>query len=159
MPTITMRRERLYRALVSTFVAFVLAAQIATIPVTATHGTYLRDRGFPVLEYPMYAPAHYEGERVIASWLIEGVLENGQSISITKEMLQVDIFDFVRIVEGVLADNENSTQALWALIRSHVPEANQIREIRIKNYPLRVTRDGPVPDPSEVVKTLPFPAA
>ena len=105
----------------------------------------------------MYAPAHYEGERVIASWLLEGVYADGLKVDISKEMLKIDIFDFVHTVEGTINGNANTTATLVTLIREHVPNAAQLSEIRIKNYPVRLTRDGPVPMPSEVVKTLPMP--
>jgi len=152
-----MRSEKVYRTIVSAFVAVVLLAQAATVFVTATRGTYLRDRLFPVLEYPMYAPAHYEGERVIASWLLEGVYGDGLKIDIPKEMLKIDIFDFVHTVEGTINGNPNTTATLVTLVREHVPNAAQLTEIRIKNYPVRLTRNGPQPMPSEVVKTLPLP--
>lgn len=152
-----MRSEKLYRTIVSAFVAVVLFAQAATILVTATRGGYLRDRLFPVLEYPMYAPAHYEGERVTASWLLEGVYRDGLTIDITDDMLKIDIFDWVHTVEGTIAGNPNTTATLLTLIRERVPNAAQLTELRIKNYPVRVTRNGPQAIPSEVVKTMAMP--
>ena len=152
-----MRSEKLYRTIVSAFVAVVLFAQAATILVTATRGGYLRDRLFPVLEYPMYAPAHYEGERVTASWLLEGVYRDGLTIEITDDMLKIDIFDWVHTLEGTLDGNPNTTATLVTLIREHVPNAAQLSELRIKNYPVRLTRNGPQKIPSEVVKTLAMP--
>jgi hypothetical protein len=152
-----MRSEKLYRTIVSAFVAVLLFAQAATILVTASRGGYLRDRLFPVLEYPMYAPAHYEGERVTASWLLEGVYRDGLTIDITDDMLKIDIFDWVHTLEGTLAGNPNTTATLVTLIRERVPNAAQLSELRIKNYPVRVTRNGPEKIPSEVVKTLAMP--
>jgi hypothetical protein len=107
----------------------------------------------------MYAPAHYEGERVIASWLLEGVYRDGMTIDISKEMLRIDIFDWVHTIEGTLAGNPNTTATLMTLIRERVPNPSQLTELRIKNYPVRLTRHGPQAIPSEVVKTLPMPQA
>jgi hypothetical protein len=154
-----MRSEKLYRTIVSAFVVVVLFAQAATILVTATRGGYLRDRLFPVLEYPMYAPAHYEGERVVASWLLEGVYSDGQKIDISKDLLKIDIFDFVHTVEGTLNGDPNTTATFVTLIRERVPNAARLSEIRIKNYPVRLTRNGPAPMPSEVVKTMAMPGS
>ncbi|HSY04839.1 MAG TPA: hypothetical protein VK803_02765 [Steroidobacteraceae bacterium] len=143
-----------YRTGVTIFVAAMLLAQAATLPVTATHSTFLRDRAYPILEYPMYAPAHYEGERVTASWLLEGVLADGRTISISTEQLHVDIFEFVNIVQAGLHGNATALGTLRELIRAHVPAAEQIRQLRIKNYPIKVTRDGPQSLPAEVVMTI-----
>jgi hypothetical protein len=112
-----------------------------------------------VLEYPMYAPAHYEGERVVASWLLEGVYSDGQKIDISKDLLKIDIFDFVHTVEGTLNGDPNTTATLVTLIRERVPNAARLSEIRIKNYPVRLTRNGPAPMPSEVVKTMAMPGS
>ena len=137
-------------------VTALLATQAATIPVTATRGTYLRNKLFPILEYPMYAPAHYEGERVTASWLIDGVLANGRVISISNDALHVDIFDFVRIVQAALNGDPKATSTLRDLIQSRVPGAADIRQILIKSYPVQVTRNGPQAMPAEVVMAIPM---
>lgn len=145
-----------YRAGVSLFVATVLGAQAATLFVTVQHGSFLRGKMFPILEYPMYAPAHYEGERVTASWLLEGVLADGKTVVIPREELQVDIFDFVNIVQSTLQHNRAATGVLLGLVREHVPGAELIRELRIKNYPVQLTRTGPRTMPSEIVMTVPL---
>jgi hypothetical protein len=150
------RAETAYRFGVSVFVAAVLGAQAATLWVTAQHAGYLRGKLFPILEYPMYAPAHYEGERVTASWLLEAVLSDGRSLAIPREQLQVDIFDFVRIVQSALQHDRAATATLLGLVRERVPGADRIREVRIKNYPVQLTRDGPKPLASEVVMTIPL---
>ena len=143
-----------YRTGVTIFIATMLLAQAATLPVTATRSTFLRNRAYPILEYPMYASAHYEGERVNASWLIEGALVNGGTISISNEQLHVDIFEFVNIVQAVLHGSTAASGTLRELIRDHVPAADQIRELRIMNLPIKITRGGPQPLPSEVVMTI-----
>jgi hypothetical protein len=145
-----------HRFAVSIFIVAVLAAQAATLIVTATRGTYLRSRAYPILEYPMYAPAHFEGERVSASWLLEGVLGDGKTIDISADQLHVDVFDFVNIVQSALSGSANGRNTLRELVLGHVPGADQLKEIRIKNYPMKVTRDGPQPLPSEVVMIIPL---
>jgi len=150
------RLSGLYRTGVSVFVAAALAAQAATIPVTAMHGSFLRSKLFPILEYPMYAPAHYEGERVTASFLLEGVLQDGKIIPITREQLGVDIFDYVDIVQTAMRPEPAAAQTLLDVIHQHIPGADQFQEVRIKSYPMQVTRDGPKPLPSQVMKTIPL---
>lgn len=150
------RLNSLYRVGVSVFVGAVLAAQAATLPITAMHAGFLRSKLFPIIEYPMYAPAHYEGERVTASWLIEGVLSDGRAINVSKEQLGVDIFDFANIMQPVLQHDPSATQSLVAMVRERVPGAERFDELRIKSYPMQVTRDGPKPLPSEVIVTIPI---
>jgi hypothetical protein len=145
-----------YRIAVSVFVTALLAAQAATLSVTALHGSFLRSKLYPILEYPMYAPAHYNGERVTASWLIEGVLADGKTVSITDDQLHVDIFDFINIVQSALRGDPREIAALRELVRDRIPGADRIQELRIKNFPLQVTRDGAKPLPSDVVMTIPL---
>jgi hypothetical protein len=149
------RQAALYRIGVSVFVAVVLAAQAATFPITAIHGSFLRSKLFPILEYPMYAVAHYEGERVTASWLIEGVFDDGKTINISKEQLGVDIFDLANLMGPVLQRQPAGTRTLLGLVQERVPEADRLQELRIKSYPMQVTRDGPKALPSEVLVTIP----
>ena len=104
----------------------------------------------------MYAPAHYEGERVTASWLLEGVLADGKTVVIPREELQVDIFDFVNIVQSTLQHDRAATDVLLGLVREHVPSAELIRELRIKNYPVQLTRTGPRAITSQIVMTIPL---
>ena len=150
------RAQVCYRAGISVFVTALLGAQASTLWVTAQHGTFLRSKLFPILEYPMYAPAHYEGERVTASWLLEGALADGKSIAIPRELLQVDIFDFVNIVQSTLQHDRTATATLLGLVRQHVAGAERIRELRIKDYPVQLTRNGPRPLASEIVMTIPM---
>jgi len=144
----------LYRAGVATFLILILGAQASTLLVTAQHGTFLRNRLYPIIEYPMYAVAHYDGERVTASWLLEAVQPDGRTFEISYDQLHVDIFDWVDIMQAVLHGSTTNRDALRELVRKHIPGAEQIRELRIKNYPLQVTRDGPRSLPSEVVMTV-----
>jgi hypothetical protein len=70
--------------------------------------------------------------------------------------MHIDIFDFVRIVQIALTGDPKGIKTLQELIRARLPGADDIQQIRIKNYPVQVTRDGPVAMPSEVVMTLPM---
>lgn len=150
------RTQTSYRIGVSIFVTAVLGAQAATLLVTAQHASFLRSKMFPILEYPMYAPAHYEGERVTASWLLEGELADGKTVAIPREQLQVDIFDYVNIVQSTLQHDRAATDVLTGLVRDHVPGAGLLHELRIKNYPVQLTRDGPRRISSEIVMTIPL---
>ena len=150
------RAQACYRTAVTLFLVAVLGAQAASLLVTAQRGTFMRSRVFPILEYPMYAPAHYEGERVTASWLLEGVLADGTTIAIPREQLQVDIFDFVNIVQSTLQHEKGATSMLVGLVHQHVPGAAYLRTLRIKNYPVQLTRAGPRPMNSEVVMEIPL---
>lgn len=143
--------ERGYRVAVSIFVFAILAAQAATLPVTASGRTIIRSKLFPILEYPMYAIAHYEGDRVTGTWILEGVYPDGRTLNITQENLRLSTWDFIRVVQHAVRKLPGSQDRLVGLIRSRLPDGRIIREVRIKNYPIKVTRHGPQPMPSEVV--------
>jgi hypothetical protein len=144
----------LYRAGVAAFLLLILGAQAATLLVTARHGTFLRNRLYPIIEYPMYAVAHYENERVDASWLLEAVDQDGRTFEISYDQLHVDIFDWVNIMQAVLHGSGTNLDALRELVRKHIPGAGQFVELRIKSYPLQVTRGGPRSLPSQLLMTV-----
>jgi hypothetical protein len=84
------------------------------------------------------------------------VLNDGRTINISKEQLGVDIFDFGNIVEPVLQHEASATRILLEAVQDRVPGAERIQELRIKSYPMQVTRDGPKALPSEVIVTIPM---
>jgi hypothetical protein len=148
--------SRIARACASFFIVGVLLTQAATLFVTAMHATFLRSKLFPFLEYPMYAPAHYEGERVTASWLLEGQLPQGDGVPVTKEQLGIDIFDFNRLVQATLEGDKQQAQVLRRMVRERVPQGELFTVLVIKSYPVRVTRDGPQPLPPETALIVPM---
>lgn len=148
--------SRIARACGSFFIIGVLLTQAATLCVTAMHATFLRSKLFPFLEYPMYAPAHYEGERVTASWLLEGQLPEGNGVPVTKEELRIDIFDFDRLVQATLEGDKEQAQVLRRLVRERVPQGERFTVLVIRSYPVRVTRDGPQPLPPETALIVPM---
>jgi hypothetical protein len=157
--------ERNYRALVSAFIVLTLGAQIATFGVTLVRPGWLRDKLYPIIEYPMYAQAHYDGERITGRWLLRGMLANGDQIDITEQSLRVSIWDFILLTDPIAVGAPNAPQTVTAIqrlitiIRAREPRASEIKALRIESYPMKVTRHGPEKMPSETVMTIPMPAA
>ena len=136
-----------------------LAAQASTLLVTAASSSVLRSKLYPFIEYPMYGIAHYEGERVTATWLLEGVYNDGRAVSITREMLGLSIWDYNRVIQSAMADHRGAVDAFREIIRERVPAANDIQAVRINSYAIKVTHDGPAHEPSEFAMTVPMNSA
>src|SRR5579863_1876177 len=158
------RQERHYRAWVSLLVLCLLGMQAATYAVTLVRPGWLRARLYPIIEYPMYAQAHYENERVTGRWLVRGLLANGSEIDITAQSLRISPWDFVLLTDPIGVGPQDAPAAigardrLIAIVREREPRAAEITALRIDNYPMRVTRNGPETVPSEAVVTVPMPA-
>jgi hypothetical protein len=158
----TSRHERLYRGLASTFIIVILGAQAATLGVTLVKPGWLYNRLYPIIDYPMYALAHYDGERVTGRWLLRGVLENGGEIDITEQSLHLSVWDFVGLTEPIVSGAPNAPethraiQELVAVVRAREPRAAEFKTLRIDSYPMRVTRHGPETIPSETVLSIPM---
>jgi len=149
-------RDRLYRTGVSIFVIGMLAAQASTLLVTATAKSVLRSKLYPFIEYPMYGIAHYEGERVTATWHLEGVYNDGHTIDISQEMLNLSIWDYNRIIQATMASQKGAADAFREVMRERVPGSAELQQVRIKSYAIKVTRHGPEEIPSEVPMTVPM---
>jgi hypothetical protein len=158
------RRDRIYRRLVSVFLVLTLGTQIATLGVTAVRPGWLTAKLYPIIEYPMYAPAHYEGERVTGRWLLRGVLASGGEIEITEQSLRTSIWDFILLTDPIATGTPNSPrtltaiQRLVAVVREREPRARELKMLRIESYPLKVTRNGAEKIPSETVVSIPMPS-
>lgn len=159
----TTRWERRYRTLVSTFLVLALGAQIATLGVTLVRPGWLAATVYPILEYTMYAQAHYDGERVTGRWLLRGQLANGGVIDITEQTLRVSIWDFGELTEQVAVGKPGTpetlrgVQRLISVVREREPRANEIRMLRIDSYPMKVTQHGAQTTPSQTVATIAMP--
>jgi hypothetical protein len=158
------RPERNYRALIATFLVLTLGAQIASLGVTIVRPGSLTAKLYPIIEYPMYARAHYDGERVIGRWLLKGVLANGNQIDITEQSLRVSGWDFILLTDQVALGKPGAPQTqraidtLVTMVKQRVSEASAIRELRIDNYPMKVTRHGAQWTASETVLSIPMAA-
>jgi hypothetical protein len=156
------RRQRLYQNLASTFIALALGAQAASLGVTLVHPGLLLGRLYPIIEYPMYSDAHYDGERVTARWLLRGVLANGGEIDITEQSLGMSVWNFILLTDQVATGKTNSPQTrdaiqtLLAVVRSREARAHELKSLRIDSYPMKVTRHGAEVIASEPVLTLPM---
>ncbi len=158
------RMERNYRRLVSTFIVLAIGAQVATFGVTFVSPGWLDARTYPIIEYPMYAQAHYDGERVTGRWLLRGVLADGAEIDITEQSLHVSLWDFILLTDQVATGRPNAPQTLKAIgnlitvVQDREPRAGEIKTLRIDSYPMKVTRHGGEKIPSEPVVSIPMPS-
>jgi hypothetical protein len=156
------RPDGVYRGLISTFLILALTAQVATLAFSLVAPGRLRAHVYPFIEYPMYAGSHYENERVVARWLLQGVLADGSAIDISETSLHLSIWDFVLLTDAIVnrpPGNPQRTEAirtLIGLVRERAPHADELKELQISNYPLKVTRHGGEKIPSEIVVTIPL---
>jgi hypothetical protein len=150
------RWERPYRWLVGLFVGAVLLAQFATIPFTALRlGDILWVRAYPILEYDMYRDPYYKGDRVDATWNLEGVYNSGVVVQITDQTLGLSVWDLHRILYSVVVYKADyGVSQLKNLITSRMPQTDSLESVRIISLPVKVGRDGPEAVPSQVVATI-----
>jgi hypothetical protein len=157
--------ERRYRALVSTFIVLTLGAQAASLGVTLVSPGWLTAKIYPIIEYPMYAQAHYDGERVEGRWLLRGVLAHGGEIDINEDSLRVSPWDYIHLTDAVAlaqpdtAQRAKAIQELVAVVKAREPRAADLSALRLDSYPMKVTRNGAAAMPSDTVVTIPMPAA
>jgi hypothetical protein len=155
-------RQRIIRNLVSGFIALVLGAQIATLGVTVIRPGALAGKLYPIIEYPMYAFAHYDGERIKGRWLLRGVLADGEQLDINEQSLRISVWDYIDLLEPVVALPPNSVQqqtaiqTLITVVRERERRAGELKTLRIDSYPLKLTRHGGEPMPSETVMSIPM---
>jgi len=148
--------QRLYRWMVGAFVGLVLAAQALTIPFTAARrGDILWVRAYPILEYDMYRDPYHEGDRVDATWNLEGVYESGLVVQITEQMLGLSVWDLHRILYAVAVSKADyGIKELKSIVTARVPQADSLQSLRVVSLPVRVTRKGPEAVPPQIVATV-----
>jgi hypothetical protein len=143
-------RARAYRALVSLFVIVVLGAQTATLVATVLLKPM--DVWFwPIIDYPMYAPAGYEGDSVDSEYGVFVALDDGQTRMVSKEELGLNVFHF-RYLCYELMTRKSLTRftPLMASLQDHA----RIREVVVKSSGRVISRDGVVQRAPQVLVRL-----
>lgn len=134
-------RNRFWRMFVSTVVLIVLPTQlIASLIDTGRWG-------WPFITYPMYANAHYEGERLKYDVRAFAVLEDSSRIEIKREQLNMrqrwQFYLFQKHVWFPIRDGDK--ELLEPLIRKYCDLSNgKLVRLELEDLGIAVTKEGPV---------------
>jgi hypothetical protein len=80
--------------------------------------------GWPFTDYPMYDRSHHEGERIVASPVVVGTTEDGQTVQITPADVDLNIWQFMswtRALTEAHSPSPNPPRATNARVRSLRP--------------------------------------
>ena len=136
----------IYKSIVSAFVAFVLVFQ-AVISLGPIVGLEVGTKYWPLLNYAMYSRSFQEGDTVNVYRPIEIVTEDGAVTELSLDMLDLQLWHY-RMLGRDLEDRRQD--ALDFLIEK-TATASPLTEVRIKSFPVVVTRDGPELQESEIL--------
>ncbi|HNP35096.1 MAG TPA: hypothetical protein PKK10_04530 [Woeseiaceae bacterium] len=145
-------KTNIYQGIISLFVGSVLLLQ-AIISIAPVFGGTSGSRYWPILGYAMYSRSYSEGDFVDIYRLLEGVAEDGTIIPIPKESLGLHLWHYRNLVRDLQQGRKGAFEHLF----SKLPPGTDIVEIRVKSFPVAVTRDGPVEKDSVVLATFPVP--
>ena len=142
-------REEAARIAVSVLVATILAAQVVI------GFSYRGGQTFPVVAYPMYKQAHYEGER-LNDYLVYVSADGNEGKALGPETMEISPWLYQRSITVPIIKGEPSPLAA-AIAKEACASANA-RSIAISVYDLGYTirRDGPVEDRRTLMGTATF---
>jgi hypothetical protein len=110
------------------------------------------NKTFPFMWYPMYSPAHFEGERIPVRHSIYAAAANGKRYYIHPvKDLRVEFWRYERIAAQLLVNDVETSAAAISVIRKLHPD---VIELQIEDYPMMITRDGPKPAPRKIVNRI-----
>ena len=130
-------RNRLLRVTATGIVIVILLLQGSTIVFMAL-GKPMGTWYWPIIDYPMYSAARYEGERINAYYNIDVVLKDGSLIAVTADDVGLNFWKFLYIGDGIKRSRKQSAELLIAL---H-PDGENITEIRVYGLPYVLGKDG-----------------
>ena len=145
--------DTLKQLFLSLFILGILGLQ--TMPIV----TLLTDKPWggyywPFVDYPMYTHAHHEGEHVIVGFTIIATTNNGEEISINYKNhrdLGVDFWIFEDLVQGLLGPNGYRNASSFTALH---PRGEEMVKLDIFDYPVMVTRDGPVEVEADLLASI-----
>ena len=142
----------LYETFVSGFIVLAFLAQLFAIAATPLKTGLGGKKLWPFLSYHMYSEVRHENQTVEVYDLLEGVRKDGSTTVINKEDLGLNLWDWRFLMSGLTQEKDASIHVF--LNRYKYP--NDLTEIRVLSYPVKVTREGPVEIPSQVLARIPL---
>jgi hypothetical protein len=127
----------LARLLVSAIIVAILAIQAAAGFVDT--GRW----GWPLIAYPMYRTAHYEGERLNHDVATYAVLADSSRVEIKRSDLGWSFWIYwYNVVRPV---REGNLAALQPVLRRYCEESdNQVTRLVVEDLGIAIGRDGPI---------------
>jgi hypothetical protein len=134
---------------------FVSAAIVAILSIQAVAGFVDTGRwGWPLLAYPMYKRAHYEGERLHDELTAYAVLADAKRVAIKRSDLAMDFwlywYNVVTPIQNARVD------LLQPVLQRYCEQSdNQVIKLHLEDRGAAIGRDGPVEGlPPQVVAEM-----
>ncbi len=142
-------REDLAKIAISVIVATILAAQVLV------GFSYRGGQTFPVVAYPMYKTAHYEGER-LNDYLVMVSADGGEEEALGPEAMEISPWLYQRSITAPIINGKPSPLA--ATVAQSACKAGGAQAITIAVYDSGYTilREGPVADPRKLIGSTTF---
>lgn len=107
---------------------------------------------YPFLDYPLYAPPHYEGD-TIDQRLVFGVSEDLTEAPILPEELGLSFFEFEK--EFLLALRDGKGDEVNKYVELYQRKHNKkLIGLRLENHPLVLSREGVKPGPKQILENF-----
>jgi hypothetical protein len=125
------------RFFVSTIIVIILSTQLV-----AGFGETGR-LGWPLLPYPMYSQAHFEGDRLNHDPTTWAVLVDSSRVEIKRSDLAMDFMIYFNNVVQPIRRGELDRFA-WLLQRYCAKFDNKVTKLEVQDLGIAIGRDGPV---------------
>ena len=140
------RQQKIRFGLISVLIIGVLVVQT----VSSFRRTY---KWWPFLSYPMYATAHFEGERIKVNHRVYAVTPDGARHYLDPDRdLKIGFWRYDKMARQLGVNHLEANAANLAAIKSLYPD---LTEIQVEDFPMIITRNGPAPAPRMVINTVP----
>jgi len=141
-------KGRGYTFIATTFIVGVLGIQSLTIVTPILPIKFIgADRHWPVVTYPMYTKSYVEGDYINVKLILTIKNKAGEEIEITENQLGLTHWDFYTLVSKI---SRNSPNALDTFLEIY-EDSDEADFVYVKTYPLRITKEGPIPAESKVL--------
>jgi hypothetical protein len=141
-----------YRYLVSIFVGFVLVFQ-SVVSLGPIFGIEINTRFWPIVNYAMYSRSFQEGDTVEVYRILEGVTEKGEIVDLSMDVVGMHLWQYRDLGRDIEKGNRDAIE----FVVTFAPEGHRLEEVRIKSFPVAVTRDGPREQPSQTLAVIQLP--
>lgn len=131
------------------FYSVVIAGVLGAQAVASFGNT---DRYFPFLWYPMYAKAHYAGERIDVGHRVYAVTADGVRHPVNAADLNIDFWRYERKFSQPLIAGQIANVAPF--LKTVAAKYPSVVALQVDDYPMIITHNGPEAAPLRTIATV-----
>lgn len=139
--------------IVSLFVSCVLFLQFMVIP-TKVINKPMAGKYWPIIDYPMYTKAHYEGDYINVHYPLHVTFADGQVEIYGPEKMNLGLWHYQHVISRLKWKSGKYLPEVVPLILEMIGPSREVVKLDVYTYPLIIGKNGAETAPGKLLKSV-----